>query len=74
MTPISHALPVDPPPPRTNALEVKGSVEEGVVFRGLLKFWRARWDLITPNGDCGFGHTKTKNPDRLGFLYWCTSY
>src|SRR4051794_35883263 len=51
MTPISHALPVDPPPPRTNArspaagagpvaseaaVEVRRTAEEGVVFMELL--------------------------------------
>src|SRR4029077_5757564 len=36
-TPISHALPVDPPPPRTKARlpEVRCGAEEGVVFIGV---------------------------------------
>jgi hypothetical protein len=40
MTPISHALPADPPPWRTNALSpaevvVECDAEEGVVFKGV---------------------------------------
>jgi hypothetical protein len=56
MTPINHALPADPAPPRTNALspseavvEVKCRDEEGVVFMGVafreLPVGHSRWRL-----------------------------
>ncbi len=57
ITPISHALPVDPPPPSTRAFPavclgtVAGFswVEKGVVFMGVafreLPLWRSRWRL-----------------------------
>ena len=53
MTPISHALPADPPPWRTSArspaVEVTCGAEEGVVFMGVafrgLPGGRSRWRL-----------------------------
>ncbi len=48
-TPITQALPADPPPPRTSARSVECRDEEGVVFMGVafreLRVGRSRWRL-----------------------------
>src|SRR6188474_1239668 len=61
MTPITQALPADPPPPRTSARSVACGGEEGVVFMGVafreLPVWRSRWRLLQSHDRAWRGST-----------------